>query len=103
MSKRIYEASATFLTAEEGKARFCRVHTMAQPKCQHHHCFQLRAGTQGGERRNIKEADVLEQLDVAKLVYIYTSCASSRNGWYSVIHYSNIKAMAVMHLVIINN
>lgn len=56
------------------------------PNVSTEHCFQLRHGTSGRERRDIKEEKVFEQLDVANLLCIYTSCASSRDRWYSVIH-----------------
>lgn len=90
---------SNFLTAEEGKAGIGRERTRAQPKCQHCHCFQLSHGTKRGESRDIKEEDVLEQLDVADLDCIYSSCASSRDRCCSVIHNSNVKARTVIHFV----
>lgn len=45
---RILEILESLWKAEEGRAGFSTVHTRAQLKRQHRHCFQLRAGTQGG-------------------------------------------------------
>lgn len=42
-----WAVSISFMTAEEGKADFWRVHTRAQPKRQRRHCFQLGRATLG--------------------------------------------------------
>lgn len=81
IKKDTWAVSISFMTAEEGKADFWRVHTRAQPKRQRRHCFQLGRAYIGRKhgRGGGAESKFFGTAGCWNLLCIYSGCESCEN------------------------